>query len=141
MTLSSIVDVAVSGLAAQRVRMAVAASNLANAETTRTAAGGPYRRRDPVFEARPVTEEFGDRLARHVRSVRVPRIQADPSPPQLRFDPEHPDADEEGYVRLPNVNPVEELVNMMAASRSFEADLFVLRKARQMGEAVSQIGR
>ena len=141
MTLSDIVDIAASGLMAQRVRMTVAASNLANAQTTRTPQGGPYRRRDPVFEASPVGDSFADRLARQVRSVRVPRIQTDSSAPLLRFDPKHPDADGGGYVRLPNINPVEELTNVMSASRSFEANLFILRKSRQMGEAVMQIGR
>lgn len=141
MTLSDIVDIASSGLMAQRVRMTVAASNLANAQTTRTSQGGPYRRRDPVFEAAPVGGNFADRLARQVRAVRVPRVQLDSSAPMLRFDPKHPDADTEGYVRLPNINPVEEMTNVMSASRSFEANLFILRKSRQMGEAVMQIGR
>lgn len=141
MNLSDIVDIAASGLTAQRVRLTVAASNLANADTTRAPGGGPYRRRDPVFQAVPLHRDFSDRLERRIQTVRVPRIQTDPSPPRMRFEPGHPDADERGYVRLPNVNPLEEMTNAMAAQRAFEANLLILHKARQMGQSVMQIGR
>ncbi len=140
MNLSDIVDIGVSGLVAQRARLATTASNLANAQTTRTADGGPYRRRDPVFAARPV-EPFGDRLDRHVRQVEVRRLVADSRPPTRRLDPGHPDADDQGYVSLPNIDPVAELANMLSARHSFEANLLVLRKAREMGEAALRIGR
>lgn len=141
MSLSQITDVAVSGLLAQRTRMLVTASNLANVQTTRTAEGGPYQRRDPVFTARPLAGPFADRLARRLQAVDVPRVQVDRTPGPVRFDPGHPDADAEGNVRMPNVDLVAELANLMSASRSFEADLFVLRKAREMGEAALRIGR
>lgn len=141
MTLSDITDIAASGLRAQRARMTVTASNLANAQTTRTEEGGPYRRRDPVFAAVPVRRGFADRLERQIRAVEVRAIQTDPRPPEARFDPQHPDAGPDGYVPMPRVNPVAEMVNMMSASRSFEANLAVLRKAREMGEAALQLGR
>ncbi len=142
MTLSEITDIAVSGLVAQRARMQVTASNIANSRTTRTPEGGPYQRRDPIFEAQPLKgNDFGDRLTRAVRSVRVRQIQVDSRPGPQRFDPGHPDADADGNVRLPNVNPLEELANLTSASRAFEANLAILRKSREMGEAAMRIGR
>jgi len=140
-SLTQISDVAVSGLLAQRTRMLVTASNLANAQTTRTAEGGPYQRRDPVFAARALEGPFADRLARRLRRVEVPRVEVDPTPGPLRFDPGHPDADAEGYVRMPNVDLVAELANLLTASRSFEADLLALKKTREMAEAALRIGR
>ena len=141
MNLDTVTDIAVSGLAAQRARLGVTASNLANAQTTRTAEGGPYRRRDPVFVAEPMGRGFQDQLARQVRRVRVTRIATDTREPITRFDPGHPDAGPDGIVALPNVNPVEELANLLSAQRSFEANLLILRKGREMGEAAMQIGR
>lgn len=140
MKLSQIMDVAVSGLEAQRVRMAVTASNLANAESTRSADGGPYRRRDPVFAAE-APRSFERALDGELRAVRVTRIAEDSRPPLRRHQPGHPDADAEGWVEVPRVNVVEELTNMLSASRSFEANLAALREVREMGEAVLQIGR
>lgn len=141
MRISDIVDIGVSGLLAQRARMGVTASNLANAQTTRTAEGGPYQRRDPVFRAEPLRTGFADRIDRHVQRVRVERIVPDDSEPIRRFEPSHPDANEEGYVLLPNIKPVEELANLLSAQRSFEANLLILRKAREIGEAAMRIGR
>ncbi|MGH0033709.1 MAG: flagellar basal body rod protein FlgC [Myxococcota bacterium] len=140
MNLGDIVDIGVSGLVAQRARLAATASNLANAETTRTAEGGPYRRRDPVFSARAL-DPFGDRLEKRVRQVEVDRIVADTRPPTRKLDPGHPDADANGYVELPNIDPVSELANMLSARNSFEANLLILRKAREMGDAALRIGR
>ena len=141
MRLSEIMDIAVSGLEAQRTRMTVTASNIANAESTRTPAGGPYRRRDAVFAARPLKIGFQDALDREIRAVRVTRIVEDAREPLLRHRPGHPDADAEGYVKLPRVNVVSELTNVISASRSFEANLVTMRKVREMGEAALQIGR
>jgi flagellar basal-body rod protein FlgC len=140
-TLSEIMDIATSGLLAQRARLAVTASNLANAETTRTAEGGPYRRRDPVFAARPAAEPFASQLDRSLRRVEVKRISLDPRPPIPRYQPGHPDADAQGIVLFPRVNAVEEMTNMMSAARSFQANLFTVSKVRQMAEALHQIGR
>ena len=141
MKLTDIVDVAVSGLTAQRMRMAATASNIANAETTRTAEGGAYRRRDPVFRSERPGGAFADDLHRALRKVEVTHIQRDPRPPIQRFDPGHPDADAEGFVAYPRVSVVEELTNMMSASRSYEANLVVMRKVRSMARAALQIGR
>ncbi|RIK91681.1 MAG: flagellar basal body rod protein FlgC [Proteobacteria bacterium] len=141
MSVSRIGDIAVSGLLAQRVRMTVTASNIANAHTTRTAEGGPYRRRDPVFEAQPAGGSFAAGLDRELSVVTVPRVEVDPRPGSMRLDPGHPDADENGYVRMPNVDLVEEMTNLMQASRSFEANLLSLRKAREMSDAALRIGK
>jgi flagellar basal-body rod protein FlgC len=139
--LSDVMDMAASGLAAQRARMAATASNLANAQTTRTAAGGPYRRRDPIFDVEPMGGPFASALERSFQRVRLSGVAHDTRAPIERFDPAHPDADASGVVRLPNVDVVEELTNMLAASRSYEANLVVVRKVREMTQAALQIGR
>lgn len=139
MNLGDITDVAVSGLMAQKTRMTVTASNIANANTTRTAEGGPYRRRDPVFRAVGL-EPFGDQLARQVSRVEVERVVEDPREFVTRHEPGHPDADEAGFVRYPRVDVVEEQTNLMSASRAFEANLMVIRKTRSMAEAAMRIG-
>ncbi len=140
MSLSNITDIAVSGMMAQRTRIAVTASNIANAETTRTAEGGPYRRRDPVFVAESPEGPFAEHLARELRAVRVESIAEDSRDFIERIEPGHPDADENGIVRYPRVNTVEEMTNLMSASRSFDANLMIMSKVRKMGDAVLRIG-
>jgi flagellar basal-body rod protein FlgC len=139
--LGDVMDLAAAGLAAQRARMAATASNLANAQTTRTADGGPYRRRDPIFGVEPMGGPFASALERSFQRVRLEGVAFDARPPVERYDPGHPDADASGVVRLPNVDTVEELTNMLAASRSYEANLVVVRKLREMSQAALQIGR
>jgi len=141
MKLSDISDIAASGLVAQRARMATAASNLANSETTRTPEGGPYRRRDPVLATTPVGGPFGSQLERALAMVDVRSVERDRGPGIERFDPDHPDANADGYVVLPNVSVVEELTNVLSAGRSFEANLMILRKVREMADAAMQVGR
>jgi flagellar basal-body rod protein FlgC len=138
--LNDITDIAVSGLQAQRVRMTVTASNIANAETTRTADGTPYRRRDPVFRSESVGGPFASELTRAVRAVEVSRVAVDNREFLTRFDPGHPDADEFGFVKLPRVNMIEEQTNMLSASRAFEANLMVMRKVSSMADAALKIG-
>jgi flagellar basal-body rod protein FlgC len=136
--------ISASGLRAQRLRMDVIAANLANAQSTRTPAGGPYRRRDVVLEAAPQSESFDDLLApagAENAAVRVARIVEDQHPPQLIFDPGHPDADENGYVAMPNVNVVTEMVDMMAATRAYEANVAALNATKRVLEAALEIGR
>jgi flagellar basal-body rod protein FlgC len=141
MKFSDIMDIAASGLRAQRTRMTVTASNIANAQTTRTREGGPYRRRDPVFEADPVGEGFASRLERKLNGVDVSRIVTDTREPITRFLPDHPDADERGYVRFPNVNLIEEQANLVGASRGYQANLLVMQKLRSMTEALLRVGQ
>lgn len=128
------IDVAGTGLSAQRIRMNVISSNIANANTTRVPGeDGPYVKKDVVFKY--VLE------GEHKGGVRVERIMEDTKPPLLKYDPTHPDANEEGYVAFPNISPVEEMVNMMEASRSYEANVTVLNTAKQLALRALNIGK
>ncbi|MBI2893691.1 MAG: flagellar basal body rod protein FlgC [Deltaproteobacteria bacterium] len=137
-------EISASGLGAERVRMNLIASNLANARTTRTADGGPYRRLDPVFQAVPVAARFAEmaneRGAQAASLVEVPQIRQDNAPPQQVYDPTHPDADANGFVSLPNVNVVEEMVNLITASRAYEAGVTVVQTLKGMARSALSIG-
>lgn len=141
MKFGDIMDIAASGLEAQRARMAAAASNLANVHTTKGPDGGPYRRRDPVFEAERLPGGFGSTLQNAMRKVSVKDVRVDDRDPIMKHDPSHPDADEKGMVAFPRVDTVNEVVNVMSAARSYEANLVIVRKVREMAEAAMQIGR
>lgn len=132
-------EVSASGLSAQRTRMNVAASNLANAQTTEAAGGGPYKRRDVVLasEDLPNTGE----MSGVVKGVMVSQIQQDQSPPRLEYDPGHPQANAQGYVAYPNINPVEEMVDMITASRAYEAGVTSMSSAVNMAEKALSIGK
>lgn len=144
MNLFSAMEIAASGLSAQRTRLNALSSNLANARTTKTEQGGPYQRIDPVFRAVPVGTRFADLVkdqgARSAHLVEVAEIRQDPTPPQTIFDPNHPDANEEGFVELPNVNVVEEMVNLITASRSYEAGVSVMKTLSGMARSAINIG-
>ena len=137
MSIDQILDIAGSGMAAQRLRVQLIASNIANSETTRTKDGGPYRRRDAVFQARDLG--FGDALA--AAGVQVAGIQTSQEPFLTRYEPGHPDADANGIVKYPNVNPVEEMVNLTEASRSYEANIAAVRTAKSMASSALEILR
>lgn len=134
-----------TALTAERTRMNLVSSNLANANTTRTPEGGPYKRKDAVFTATPLQGGFGntlDRAAReHVRQVTVTEIKEDKNPPRLQFDPSHPDADAQGYVAMPNVNVVEEMADMINATRAYEANVMAAQAAKNMALKTLEIGR
>ena len=127
--------VAASAMSAQRQRMNTITSNLANAETTKTADGGPYRRRDPVFEPK----SFEDALTSNVaaQGVEVTGIREDASEPRMVYDP---DASDDGFVAMPNVNVVQEMVDMVSASRSYEAATAAVKTAKSMANAALEIG-
>lgn len=138
----SAMDVAASGLSAERVRMNTIASNLANARTTRTEAGGPYKRLDPVFEAVGLDQSRGVIATQGgVSEVRVAGIKEDTRPGMMVYEPGHPDANAQGYVEYPNVNAVEEMVNMITASRAYEAGVTSIESVKQMGQSALSIGR
>ncbi len=129
-------DISASALTAQRVRMDVIAENLANINTTRTAEGAPYRRRYVVMQQRE-DQTFAGMLDRakaksNGSGVRVTEIREDESPFKLDYDPDHPDANEEGYVQMPNVDLVVEMVDMMAATRSYEANITATNAIKSM---------
>ena len=134
MSISQIFDIASTGMAAQRLRVQLIASNVANSETTRPREGGPYRRRDAVFQAQDLG--FSGALAN--AGVRVASIQTSQEPFLTRYEPGHPDANADGVVNYPNINPVEEMVNLTEASRSYEANIAVVRSAKAM--ATSALG-
>lgn len=138
----SALEVSASGLSAERIRMNTTASNLANARTTRTAEGGPYRRMDPVFEAVGLDRLRGvPSMQRGVSLVRVSKIQEDNRPGTMVYDPSHPDANAQGYVTYPNVNAVEEMVNMITATRAYEAGVTSINSIKQMARSALEIGR
>lgn len=130
-------DVSASGLSVERTRMNVSASNLANASSTRTPGGiGPYQRKDVV-----VTSVAVPGAPAGVNGAAVQALQADTSPPRKEHDPGHPDADADGYVSYPNINPVEEMVDMITASRAYEAGVTAMSTAVSMAERAIGIGR
>ena len=134
-----------SGLSAQRLRMNLISGNLANVNTTRTIEGGPFRRKEAIFAARPGVESFknilADRQRKQLSMVAVDRIIEDPNPPVMKYDPQHPDADEKGYVAMPNINVMEEMVNMISATRSYEANVSALKAAKEMASRALEIGK
>ena len=154
LNLFTAMDTSASGLKAQRYRMNVIAENLANTHTTQTAKGGPYRRKEVLFATRDAVPVFQDSvnkaLARYAalsnvfwgyaKGVHVTGVIEDQSPFREVYDPGHPNADEKGIVRLPNVNPVVEMVNMMSATRSYEANITALNSAKRMAEKALEIG-
>ncbi len=141
MSFFSSLKIAGAGLGVERTRANLATANLANANATRSAEGGPYRRRDPVLRSVPVGGPFEGQLERAVRAVRLDRVATDPRPPREVFNPGHPDADERGIVNMPNVDMVEEMVNLMNARRSYEANLQALQASRDMALRALRIGR
>lgn len=134
-----------SGLSAQRLRMAVTATNLANAHTTRTPEGGPYRRKDVLFEATPLSSPFHEALVESIENglatVKASQLVEDPRPHVTKYEPHHPEADEKGYVRLPNINLIEEMTNMMSAMRTYEANVAGIKATKEMALKALEIGR
>ncbi len=137
----SAMDVAASGLTAERGRMNVIASNLANAQTTRGADGLPYKRQDPVFVSRPVAPGSFDNVLRNVHEVQLAGVRPDTTPGQMVYDPGHPDANPAGYVQYPNVNVVTEMVNLMTASRAYEAGVSSIESIKSMAREAIKIGQ
>lgn len=136
-------DISASALAAQSHRMRVIAGNLANANTTRDADGNVYRRRDVVF-AEQVERKLGagaGRRSETANGVRVAETVVDQSALQRAYRPGHPEADAEGFVTLPNVNPMEEMVDMMVATRSYEANVAAIKTAKAMALKALEIGK
>ncbi|HEY4014516.1 MAG TPA: flagellar basal body rod protein FlgC [Polyangiaceae bacterium] len=136
----SAMDIAASGLTAERGRMNVIASNLANARTTRGADGQPYQRLDPVFTAKPVDANSFDPVLRSMKEVVFSGVQPDKSPGEMVYDPGHPDANAQGYVQYPNVNVVTEMVNLMTASRAYEAGVTSIESIKAMARSALKIG-
>jgi flagellar basal-body rod protein FlgC len=135
MSLFSLLSVSESGMSAQRARAELLVENLANAETTRTPEGGPYRRKDAIFETAPADAPFSSVFETQLgrpEGVRVSQVVVDDSEPERRYMPGHPDADKEGYVAFPRTNPAEDMVDLMGASRGFEANVSAISAVKDM---------
>ena len=136
MSLFSTLSVSASGMSAQRARAEVLVENLANAETTRTPQGGPYKRKDVVFApdaaASPFAAVFQTQLGSGLTGVKVAAVIEDAREPEKRYLPGHPDADANGYVTFPNVNPAEDMVDLMSASRGYQANVAAMSAVKDM---------
>lgn len=145
MGLFNSIDVSASGLTAERLRMDIISENIANAETTRTASGGPYRRKIPVFNAlenKGFSSVFDQVMGKSSGDgVEVIGIEEDMSPFIRKFDPSHPDAGDDGYLYLPNVNVVTEMINMVSASKAYEANVTAVNSTKSMMMKALEIGR
>lgn len=146
MTLLRTMDLTASGMSAQRTRMNVAAMNLANRSTTRTPEGGPYRRREVVLETVPMERGFDAAMSgalgqTEAVGVKVKSVELSTEAPMLVYDPGHPDADAAGYVAMPKVDSISEMVDLMGAARAYEAGTTVLSTVRSMAEQALRIGR
>lgn len=138
--------ISATALTAQRTRMNLIASNLANAMSTRTSEGGPYKRKDAMFAAMPMEKNsFSSILDKKnqpdARGVEVMEIMEDHNPPRLQYEPGHPDANVQGYVAYPNVNVVEEMTDMISATRSYEANVTAAKASMSMQMKSLEIGR
>jgi flagellar basal-body rod protein FlgC len=145
MDMMSGLDVSFSALNAQRTRMNVIASNLANAQSTRTPDGGPYKRQEVIFAAQPQRSPFEallkDRLQDGVSAVHVLDVVHDGNEPRMEYEPGHPDANAQGYVAYPNINVMREMVDLISASRAYEANVTAINSAKDMSNRALQIGR
>lgn len=135
-----------SGMTAQRMRMNTISSNIANINTTRTPEGGPYRRKDVVFEAMPDAKNFGEILGvnspkENFQRVQVVDVLSDTKAPLLKYEPDHPDANPDGYVAYPNINLMEEMTNMIQATRAYEANVSAMQASKDMALSALDIGR
>lgn len=136
-------DIAASGLKAQRTRMNTISSNIANAETTSTPEGGPYKKKSVIFQTEQMSfkNHLENSLNSHAEGVKVGKIIEDQEPPQKIYNPSHPDADEEGYVAMPNISVMKEIVDLMSATRSYEANTTTIKSAKRMAMKALEIGR
>src|SRR3954454_4569486 len=135
MSLFSALSTGASGMAAQRQRAELLVENMANAETTRTPEGGPYRRKDAVFESTTVESPFASVFGAQLESVggvAVSQVVVDQSDPERRYMPGHPDADKDGYVAFPKINTAEDMVDLMGAARGYEANISAISAVKDM---------
>ncbi len=137
MNIISGIDITAGALSAQRIRLDIVAQNIANAETTRTPGGGPYQRQIVSFETELVKQAGGQSL----HTVKVSDISSDKTPGQQVYNPQHPDAGSDGMVQMPNVNLAYEMVDLITASRAYEANLAVAKNAKTMAMKTLDIGK
>lgn len=137
--------ISASGMSAQKKRTETISSNIANAQTTRTAEGGPYRRKEVVLGSEPSRTSFGDilegELDANAESVHVTEVISANDPPVMKYDPSHPDANKDGYVAMPRINVMKEMADMISAQRSYEANVNALKTSRNMALKALEIGK
>ncbi len=147
MSMFKAIDVSATGLTAERLRMDVISKNIANANTTRTSSGTPYRRQVPIFKEASTNLTFQQHLDAAKNGltggngVEVTAVKEDKSPFKKVFDPGHPDADKDGYVQMPNVDIVGEMINMISSTRAYEANVTCINSAKSMAMKALEIGR
>jgi flagellar basal-body rod protein FlgC len=145
MDLLTSLRISASGLAAQRKRMESVSSNIANAQTTRTAEGGPYRKKEVVFGSEPARDSFAEilegELDEKAQTVHVVEVVNSDKPPILKYEPAHPDANKDGYVAYPDINVMEEMANMIEAQRAYEANISAVNTTKSMAMKTLEIGR
>ena len=136
-------DIGASALKANRIRLNTISSNLANIETTSTPEGGPYKRKSVYFESSPLSfkQHLDSQVNGKVQGVKVSKIMEDESAPKQVYRPDHPDADENGYVAMPNINMLKEMVDMMSATGAYEANATTIKSAKRMAMKALEIGR
>jgi flagellar basal-body rod protein FlgC len=139
MSLMTAIEIGASGLTAQRRRLEVLISNLVNANTTQPPGVEPYRRKDVIFTAENPEMSFGTAFDNAVQGVEISRIVEDRSDPRKSYEPNHPHADKDGYVSYPNINAMEEMVNVLSATRSYEANLQAVNTAKEMAQKTLEI--
>ncbi|MDP1579831.1 MAG: flagellar basal body rod protein FlgC [Candidatus Didemnitutus sp.] len=137
MNLVAGIDITSGALSAQKMRLDIVAQNIANAQTTRTAGGGPYKRQVVSFESELIKRTGGASL----QTVRIAGVSNDRTPGQQVHNPQHPDANEDGLVEMPNVNLAYEMVDLITASRAYEANLSVVKTSRTLAQKTFEIGR
>jgi flagellar basal-body rod protein FlgC len=132
-----------SALQAQSTRLNTISSNLANIETTSTPEGGPYKKKSVYFQSKPLSfqEQLETNIQTGLQGVAVTKIAEDSAPPRLVYNPSHPDANPDGYVEMPNINTLEEMVDMMSATRSYQANVTSIKMAKRMAMKALEIGR
>ena len=136
-------QIGATALKANRIRLNTISSNMANVETTSTPEGGPYKKKSVYFQTAPVSfkEHLDSNLKTALQGVKVTEIVEDKKPPKLVYNPDHPDADDNGYVAMPNISILEEMVDMMSTTRSYDANTTVIKSAKRMALKSLEIGR
>lgn len=140
-------DISGSALKAQSLRLNMISSNLANVETTKTPEGGPYKKKSVVFQSKPLTFEqelnnsISAKVQTKIQGVEVSKVVEDQRPPRTVYDPSHPDADPNGYVKMPNISVMEEMVDMMSTTRSYQANTTAIKMAKRMALKALSIGQ
>ncbi len=132
-----------SALKANKIRLDTISSNMANVETTSTPEGGPYKKKSVYFQSTPLSfqQQLDNKLANSVQGVKVTKIVEDESEAKMVYDPSHPDSDEKGYVAMPNINIIEEMVDMKSATRAYQANVTTIQSAKRMALKALEIGK